>query len=82
MVLYLSRSALGGDKMNGGREIKNEDELLAAMKALLARRGNGELLEIYNHNSFLSFRTVVDYISQNVRLTNYILQARNWFATS
>lgn len=66
VVLYLSRSGSGGAKLIGGREVVNEAELLSAVMALLFRRGKGERLEVYNHDSFASFRAEVDHISQTV----------------
>jgi hypothetical protein len=64
-VVFLSRK--GRRTLNGGRGVMNEDAVLDAIRTLLAKRGQGENLVVYNGDNFPTFREVVQFFSTHVR---------------
>ncbi|CAI7626547.1 unnamed protein product [Penicillium glandicola] len=65
VILYMTRS--NGLTRNGGREVINEDVLLAGIQSVLNRRGKKEKLEIFNHNDFPDIGDLISYLQQNVK---------------
>lgn len=59
----MSRSV--GETADGGREIKNEAFVLAAIAKLLEERGRGEELEVFNPNEY-TLDELVEYCSGRV----------------
>jgi hypothetical protein len=47
--------------------LRLQAELLEKIRELLAKRGRGERLEVFNHEEFPRFRDVVQYFSNEVR---------------
>ncbi|GLA02033.1 hypothetical protein AnigIFM60653_001327 [Aspergillus niger] len=65
LILYMTRS--NGLNLNAGREVLNEDILLADIQALLDKRGKREQLKIFNHEDFPSTDALMRYVHQNVK---------------
>ncbi|KAJ5714093.1 uncharacterized protein N7483_011274 [Penicillium malachiteum] len=65
LILYMTRS--NGLTRDKGREVINEDVLLAGIRSVLDFRGNNEKLEIFNHNDFPDMKTLIRYLQQNVK---------------
>ncbi|PYI09792.1 hypothetical protein BO78DRAFT_404683 [Aspergillus sclerotiicarbonarius CBS 121057] len=65
VILYMTRS--NGLTRNGGRQVINEDILLAGIQCVLDRRGKKEKLEIFNHNDFPDMGSLIRYLQQNVK---------------
>lgn len=65
IILYMTRS--NGLILNAGREVLNEDILLAGIKSLLDKRGKREELKIFNHEDFPSTDALMRYVHQNVK---------------
>ncbi|QSZ29372.1 hypothetical protein DSL72_003886 [Monilinia vaccinii-corymbosi] len=64
-VMYMTRS--NGITLNGGRKVQNEDLLLLEIRKLLDRRGEGEVLQVFNHNDFANMSTLMKYFHHNVK---------------
>jgi len=60
----MSRS--DGRAANGGRQVENEPAVLDAIRDLLAERGRGETLHIFNREEHATLDDLVNYLSTNV----------------
>ncbi|GKZ21734.1 hypothetical protein AbraIFM66951_003804 [Aspergillus brasiliensis] len=65
LILYMTRS--NGLTLNAGRQVLNEDILLADIQSLLDKRGKREKLKIFNHEDFPSTDALIRYIHRNVK---------------
>ncbi len=59
IVLFLSRSI--GDSANGGREITNEPQVIAALEALLKKRNQGESLLVFDRRKYPTLKATVEF---------------------
>jgi capsular polysaccharide biosynthesis protein len=64
IVLYLSRKE---DISNSGRDVKNEADLLDALRKLLKERDQEEELVVFDRRKYKSVEALVEYMSGSVR---------------
>ncbi|KAB8304612.1 hypothetical protein EYC80_003988 [Monilinia laxa] len=65
IVMYMTRS--NGITLNGGRRVVNEDLLLLELQRLLDRRGEGEVLQVFNHDDFADMKTLMKHFHLHVK---------------
>ncbi|KAJ7603578.1 hypothetical protein FB45DRAFT_995127 [Roridomyces roridus] len=63
-VVYMTRS--DGRALNRGRRIVNEEQVLDGIRALLAERGRGEELVVFNPEDFKTTDDLFSWFNQNV----------------